>query len=73
MPLKFLQSELNDFDLIDVEPLRPVDPVVVDDEVGNLFSVTWEDSFIMISFQCVWKKKKIQVHVLYYLGKKVFG
>jgi hypothetical protein len=53
MPLKFLQSELNDFDLIDVEPLRPVDPVVVDDEVGNLFSVTWEDSFIMISFQCV--------------------
>ena len=36
----FLQRELNDLDLIDVDPLRPVDPVVVDEDVGNLFNVT---------------------------------
>jgi hypothetical protein len=33
-------KELNDLDLIDVDPLRPVDPVVVDEDVGNLFNVT---------------------------------
>ena len=51
-------KELNDLDLIDVDPLRPVDPVVVDEDVGNLFNVTWEDSFIMISLAVCLKIKE---------------